>query len=99
MTYEEVADEIFSVDTSETRWYSTSEVIPKDGQNILIYYRYKDNWDKWQYKYMQTEYIADKGFWQLEENMNKWQCKFLAWMPIPELPFTDTYDNIKGNGL
>lgn len=69
-------------------WRKPEEELPKDKQDILIYYRYIAGLNSIEYSYMQAKYNAANGFTLFEKNMNKWECKVLFWMPIPSLPDT-----------
>lgn len=69
------------------QWRNPKDELPKDGDTILIYYKYRESGRiEYKYSYMQVEYNAQNGFNLFENNMSKWGCKVLFWMPIPGLP-------------
>ena len=69
------------------QWRSVKEELPKDGDTILIYYKYRESGRlEYKYSYMQVEYNAQNGFNLFENNLSKWGCKVLFWIPIPEPP-------------
>lgn len=70
-----------------SQWRNPKEVLPKDGDTILIYYKYRESGRlEYKYSYMQVKYNIKNGFNLFENNMSKWGGKVLFWMPIPGLP-------------
>lgn len=69
------------------QWRNPKDELPKDGENILIYYKYRESGRlEYIYSYMQVKFNIQNGFNLFENNMSKWGCKVLFWMPIPEPP-------------
>lgn len=70
-----------------SQWRKPEDELPKDGDTILIYYKYRDSGRlEYKYSYMQVKYNIKNGFNLFENNMSKWGGKVLFWMPIPGLP-------------
>lgn len=75
------------------RWYRPSELLPKDGQPVLIreYYRSAKT-GKFRYDYEVFYYFKDYGFELEERKYRHLALKVTHWMPIPPLSIRKTND-------